>query len=272
VLATVRYATGWPARFHVVPPWYVNVEMDAGLRRYTIGGLDVTEDLLHLRYQSSIDDAHGHSPLEAIGARVIAAQVLVRYASTLAAGGGIPHSLLEVPDQPENAEQAAMLKAQWVAARASSIGEPAVLFGGIKWSPVQVNPKDMALIELEQHNESRIAVALGVPPYLVGLPSGGDSMTYANVNAIFDYHWRDGLRPKANAIAAGLSGWLLPRGTSIEFNQDKYVQPEPLQRAQTAQILAGIVDPATGDQAMTVQEIRAAERLDTASPREGAIS
>ena len=23
VLATARYATGWPARFHVVPPWYV---------------------------------------------------------------------------------------------------------------------------------------------------------------------------------------------------------------------------------------------------------
>src|SRR5262245_4143138 len=27
VLATARYATGWPARFHVVPPWAVNIEM-----------------------------------------------------------------------------------------------------------------------------------------------------------------------------------------------------------------------------------------------------
>ena len=34
-----------------------------------------------------------------------------------------------------------------------------------------MNPRDMALIELSQHNESRIAILLGVPPFLVGLPS-----------------------------------------------------------------------------------------------------
>ena len=30
VLATARYSTGWPARFHVVPPWWVAIEMDDG--------------------------------------------------------------------------------------------------------------------------------------------------------------------------------------------------------------------------------------------------
>ena len=34
VLATARYATGWPARFHVVPPWTVEVDMGDGRRRY----------------------------------------------------------------------------------------------------------------------------------------------------------------------------------------------------------------------------------------------
>jgi phage portal protein BeeE len=37
-----------------------------------------------------------------------------------------------------------------------------------------MNPKDMALLELLTWNDSRIAVMLGVPPFLVGLPSGGD--------------------------------------------------------------------------------------------------
>ena len=37
VLATSRYSTGWPARFHVVPPWTVNVEMRNGRRAYSIG-------------------------------------------------------------------------------------------------------------------------------------------------------------------------------------------------------------------------------------------
>jgi hypothetical protein len=109
---------------------------------------------------------------------------------------------------------------------------------------------------------------LGVPPHLVGLPSGGDSMTYANVSAIFDYHWRAGLRPKAQTVMSALSGFLLPRGTRVELNRDEYVQPGPYERAQTAQILNGIVDPATGQPALSVAEIRQAERLDETAPQD----
>ena len=54
---------------------------------------------------------------------------------------------------------------------------------------------------------------------------------------------------------AGLSEWLLPRGTTVEVNKDAYVQPDPLTRAQTSQILVGMG-------AMSVEEVREAERLD----------
>src|SRR4029077_6894602 len=150
--ASARYATGWPARFHVVPPWTVNVELDQGRRRYSIGSVDVSDDILHIRYQSSVSDAHGHSPLEAGAARLIAAEVLARYATQLAAGGGIPTSVLEHPEEL-TADQSALLQAQWLQARLSSIGEPAVLSGGVTWKPTQLNPKDMALLELSQFNE-----------------------------------------------------------------------------------------------------------------------
>jgi HK97 family phage portal protein len=265
VISTATYATGWPARFHVVPPWTVSIELEQGRRRYTIGSQDVTGEILHLRYQSSVDMAHGKGPLEAAGARVLAAQVLTQYATRLASGGGIPSSVLEHPEEL-SAVQAQQLKDQWVQARVSSIGEPAVLSGGVKWTPTQLNPRDMALHDLLTVNESRIAVMFGVPPFIVGLPSGGDSMTYSNVTSLFDYHWRAGLRPKAQSVMDALSGWLLPRGTKVELNRDEYIQPEPLERAQTYQILAGIVDPVTGQPVMTVPEIRAAERLDDTVP------
>ena len=265
VLATARYATGWPARFHVVPPWLVQVDITNGVRRYTVGNADVTNDLLHIRYQSNVSDAHGHGPLEAGWTRVVAANMLMRYATTLASSGGIPSSVLEHPDEL-SAEQATLLKAQWVDARMSSIGEPAVLSGGVKWTPTQLNPSEMALTDLSQQMESRIAILLGVPPHLVGLPSGGDPMTYANATSYFDYHWRAFLRPRAQTVMSALSGWLLPRGTRVEVNRDAYIQPEPYVRAQTAQIMAAIVDPVTGQQALTVQEIRDAERLDDSSP------
>jgi len=255
VLATARYATGWPARFHVVPPWYVNVEMDAGRRRYSIGQVDVSDDLLHLRYASSVDDAHGHGPLEAGGARMLAADLLARYGAGIVNNGGIPSSVLKHPDELTR-EQSDDLKTQWIEARTSNLGAPAVLSGGIEWEATQLNPKDMALVELSQLNDSRIAVLLGVPPFLVGLPSGGDSMTYSNVTALFDYHWRAGLRPKAVTVTAGLSQWLTPRGTSLALNADAYVQPEPLQRAQTAQIYL-----TTG--VLSVDEVRASEHFES---------
>lgn len=268
VIATAFYATGWPARFHVVPPWFVNVEMAGGSRRYSIGSTRLApNEILHLRYASTIDDARGHGPLEAGRTRVVAAELLARYASGIAQAGGIPSSVLRHPEEL-SPEQAAELKAQWVLARQSGLGEPAVLSGGVTWEATQLNPRDMALVDLQQFNESRVAVMLGVPPFLVGLPSGGDSMTYSNVSAIFDYHWRAGLRPKAHAVMAGLSEWLLPRGTQVEVNQDSYVQPEPLERAQIAQILNSIRDD-QGQPVLSVEQIQEAERLTNATPQSG---
>ena len=102
--------------------------------------------------------------------------------SNMASAGGIPNAVLVHP-QNLNATQAADLQSAWVEARMSNMGIPAVLSGGITFETLQFSPKDMALVELAQLNESRIAVLLGVPPFLVGLPSGGDSMTYSNVQS-----------------------------------------------------------------------------------------
>lgn len=263
LLATARYSTGWPARFHVVPPWTVNVELDRGRRRYRIGDVDVTDDILHIRYQGSVDSARGTGPLEAGGARLVAARVLTRYATTVAST--FPPSILKYGGElgPGKADE---LKAQWLQARSSGIGEPAVLEEPITWEPVATSPKDMALVELIGFNESRIANLLGVPPFLVGLPSGGDSMTYSNVTSLFDFHWRASLRPKAQAVMSAISGWALPRGTRVEVNRDAYVQPGPLERAQAYQILNAIVDPATGRPVLSVDEIQDKERLSNSTP------
>ena len=147
----------------------------------------------------------------------------------------------------------------WVAARKRADGAPAVLSGGVELNPLSLSPKDMALLDLRIFDEQRIASAFGVPPYLVGLPEPG-GMTYSNANMLFDFHWRATLRPIAQTFADAMSNWLLPRGTQIEFNPDRYVQPGPLERAQTAQIMAGIVD-GDGNPARSVNEIRVGERL-----------
>ena len=120
----------------------------------------------------------------------------------------------------------------------------------------------MALVEITQMNDSKIAVLLGVPPFLVGLPSRRRLADVFDDRPAVRLPLAVGLRPKATAVMAALSGWLLPRGTTVEVNKDSYIQPGPYERAQTAEIYNRIVDPATGQPVMSVSEIREAERLD----------
>jgi HK97 family phage portal protein len=269
VFITARYAAGNAARFHVLPPWTVNVEMDGGVRHYSVGKKKIDPaDICHIRYQGSVDDARGHGPLEAGRSIVASARGLAQYAATITAGGLVPSSILEAPEQM-SPDQAAVLRDDWVAQRSAFPGYPAVLSGGLKWTPTALNPKDMALLELAQFTNSQIAVLLGVPPPLMGLPTAGESLTYNTVLMALDQHWRTGLRPMASMVMNGLSGTVLPRGTSVEVNSDSYVQPPPLERAQTYEILNRIVDPVTGQPVLTVDQIRQAERFVNATPLTG---
>jgi hypothetical protein len=92
--------------------------------------------------------------------------------------------------------------------------------------------KEMALLELGQWTESRICVKLRVPPFLMGLPSGGDPMTYSNVTQLFDFHDRSGLRPIAKTVMTALSNWALPRGQCVELDSEEYTRPGMLERSQ----------------------------------------
>jgi HK97 family phage portal protein len=255
VLPNLRAADGWPSILRVVPPPLMTVEMAGGRRVYKIGTIDVTDDILHIRYKSTTDTARGIGPLESGRARLVQLSVLARYAAEIT-DGAIPKYVLET-EQLLTRQQASDLLEQWWASRMQNLGEkwkPAVLSGGVKANPLQLSPQEMALQEQTGYNEARIAVLLGVPPFLLGLPTN-ESMTYSNVSQVFDFHDRRYLKTAATRVMTALSGWALPRGQSVELNRDEYSRPALLERAQAYQILSGIPGVLSG------AEIRVMERL-----------
>jgi len=262
----IRMSTGsdsWPYSFRVLPPWLLNVEMDAGRRSYSIGQLDVTDDILHIRYKSTSDGARGVGPLESGGVRMVTAAVLARYASELAQGGGIPKYVLE-SDQELTKETSDQLKEQWWQSRMQDLStpwKPAVLSGGIKAHPLQLNPQEMALMELSQYAESRLSNMLGVPGFLMGLPSG-DPMTYSNASSLFDFHDRRKLKPDAVHVMSALSNWALPRGQAVELNRDEYTRPSLKERAESYEKLVAMG-------VLSREEIRIMERfVDAGTPEQ----
>lgn len=270
VLPMARRADGYPLRFRVVPPWLVSVELRNGGREYRLGNEDVTGEILHIRYKSTTADARGHGPLEAAGGRMITAGLLQRYVQTLAETGGTPLYWMTV-ERRLNESEAQDLLDRWIESRRARAGQPALVTGGSELHQANsMSARDMTLLEIAQFSESRIAVALGVPPFLAGLPSGGDSMTYSNVSQLFEFHDRSSLRPKAKSVMSALSGWALPAGQSAELNRDEYTRPSSLkERAEGYKVLHEIVD-ADGKSALGVEEVRTMERLTGAAEQSSA--
>jgi HK97 family phage portal protein len=235
IMEMSHFSDGYPMRFRVMPPWAFHVEFENGMRVYRIGGPsgpDVTEDILHIRYKSTTDNAHGVGPLEVAGGRMLTAGVLAKYIKEFAETGGVPLHTIET-EEPLTPEEAADLQQQYMASRVQNNSAPPVFDNGGKLVDHKaVSPKDAAMLELGQFTESRIAVLLGVPPFLVGLPSGGDSMTYSNVSTLFDFHDRQKLRSLAVKVMSALSYWALPLGQRVEINRDEYSRPPFDQRAK----------------------------------------
>lgn len=253
IVCTSRYNDGFPRTFMMMDPAYVSVDLVEGVRRYSIGSEDATEDILHIRYMSWPSDCRGHGPLEIAGERVLAAKTFMRFATELAQNGGVPWAVLKSKYRLGSA-QANALKAQWIASARNRMGAPAVIDSEMDLQVLQVPPKDMGLSDLQKFSEARIATLLGVPAYLVSLPSGADAMTYSNVVSLFDYHWRATLRPLSRFITRAISGWVLASGTELELDPTSYIQPGPIERANYYQTMVGMG-------AMTIEEVRLMERL-----------
>jgi HK97 family phage portal protein len=254
IVCTSRFAdSGYPRTFMMLDPWMVNAEILDGVRHYTINGHDADAEILHIRYSSWPGDARGHGPLEVAGERTAAARALMLYASNLASSGGVPWGILTSKMRMSKAESE-KLKRQWIEASRSRLGAPAILDADLNLQITQTTPRDMTLTDLQKFAEARLAVLLGVPPSMLGLPSGSDSLTYTNTNSIFDYWWRITLKPHGGYILKAISEWALPGHVDLLLNADSYTQPSALERAQYYQIMAALG-------AIGVSEIRAAEGL-----------
>lgn len=236
-------------------PSWVNVDILGQIRTIRLNGEDITADTLHIRYDSWPGDARGHGPLESSATNLFGVEAMERYASDLTVRGGIPWAVLTAEGRTLTAAQSADARGQFVAARMSSNGAPAVLSGGFKLDTLTFSPKDMALLELRSYEETRLANLLDAPAAILDLPSG-NTMTYSNVQDARDMHWQIGLRVRAGELMEAISQWAFPPNESIELNADEYTRPPLAERITYYERMEALG-------AMTVDQIRAAERLDT---------
>ena len=84
-------------------------------------------------------------------------------------------------------------------------GRPILLEGGLDWREMSMSPKDMDFIESKHSSARDIALALGMPPQLLGIP--GDN-TYSNLQEARMAFWEQTIIPMVEKVVENLNNWL----------------------------------------------------------------
>lgn len=262
IVPTARYADGTVARWVVLNPDMVTVTSVKGLPVYTLEGYGEIprEQILHIRYQVWPGEVRGIGPLEAVARNLISADALERWGTELAIGNGIPTAVLSSAVKL-NKRQADELKWSWAEAAMSRGTLPAVLSGGLTYTPLNLKPSDVGLLDLRTFDEARIASVFGVPLWFVGLSVKDSSLTYNTTESAFDYLWRATLRAISRNIMQALSGFCLPRGVVARHDAESFIAPSFVERMKGYE--TGI-----GCKVLKVNEARAWENLEPLSAAE----
>ena len=216
-----------PDRMKVIPGpdgWPEAFEYTAGGRAVRFAGEVVpgVRPILHVKLFHPTNDHYGLSPIEAAATAIDIHNTASRWNKALLDNSARPSGALVYTSRDGNltVEQYDRLKAELEQGfqGAAHAGRPLLLEGGLDWKSMSLTPKDMDFIEAKHVAAREIALALGVPPMLLGIP--GDN-TYSNYQEATRTFWRQTVLPLVNRTAKALSQWLSPAyGGPLTFRPD----------------------------------------------------
>lgn len=181
--------------------------------------------LWHGKMFNPLCDWYGMSPLQASGKSIDQLNLSLDWNVSLLQNSASPSGVLTSEGNLTD-EQISRLKEQMAVKYQSSInaGRPMVLEGGLSWSQMSLNPKDMQW-DLGVKNATKfIAMSLGVDTSLLGDASNS---TYSNYQDAEKSFYTSTVLPQMDRLRDDfLNGWLLPLfpGTEnmfFEYDRDE---------------------------------------------------
>jgi len=216
-----------PDRMKVIPGpdgWPEAFEYSAGGRSIRFAGEVVSgvRPILHLKLFNPVNDHYGFSPIEAAATAIDIHNTAARWNKALLDNSARPSGALVYTSRDGNltSEQYERLKSELEQGfqGAAHAGRPLLLEGGLDWKSMSLTPKDMDFIEAKHAAAREIALALGVPPMLLGIPGDNTYSNYQEANRSF---WRQTVLPLVNRTAKALSQWLSPAyDATLELRPD----------------------------------------------------
>ncbi|MFG1305312.1 phage portal protein [Xanthobacter autotrophicus] len=196
---------GWPEAYdYTLGARTVRIPQDT-----LVEGEDVPA-ILHLTAFNPLDDHYGFAPLEAAAQALDLHNAASAWNKALIDNAARPSGALVYSGSGAlSDEQFERLKGELEASFQGAVnaGRPLLLEGGLDWRPLSLSPKDMDFEAARNSAAREIALAIGVPPLLLGIPGDNTYANYAEANRAL---WRQSVVPLVRRVCDALSLWLGP--------------------------------------------------------------
>jgi HK97 family phage portal protein len=169
-------------------------------------------DMIHIKYPNPLDQYFGQAPLRPASKATTLDNAATDFVDSLLRNDGVPRTV--VTTQQEIDQQVAdKLRALW--RQAVRRNEPAFLQQGMEIHTLGLNLRDLEFPDLRTISESRICMALGVPPILVGAKVGLDRSTFSNYGEARVSFWEETIMPLQRRFLEPVRTSLLPEFSGV---------------------------------------------------------
>lgn len=230
--------TNPPRELYTLRPDRMSIDLNqvsATIRGYTykVGSGEKTwkleDDLIrHIKSFHPTNDWYGLSPIEPAAYDIDIHNTTLQWNKALLDNGAKPSGALvyapkrDVDPSTLGEEQYVRLKQEVEEKFAGKVnaGKPMLLDGGLMWVPFSFSPAEMDYENSKNSTARDIAMAMGVPAQLLGIP--GDN-TYNNMAEARLALWEQTVLPWLGLLISELNAWLAPQFGDfvIELDEDQ---------------------------------------------------
>lgn len=238
-------STGWPASLIPLDVTQVSVARDdRGRLVYDYSDTGATlgsADVLHVALDRRSGELVGRGLIPTMGAALAAVAAAEEYAGRYFDESAIPTGVI-TDNRPDLTQtQADELKAAWLRTVGARRRTPIVLPSSTTFTPLVTDADKAQLVEARQWNAQLAAMALGIPPFLLGVAT--DPHTYTNSENEMGRLVNTTIMRIVRPLEQIISLQLLPRGNDARFDTKELLRPEMAARAKIGSTLyaAGII-------------------------------
>lgn len=187
-------------------------EVNNSAQEFMVHPITGHSQILHLKNFNPLSDWYGLSSIEAAAYSIDQHNQAGQWNQALLQNGARPSGAFIMRN--EGSENKSLTDQQYYQLRNTieevfsgpqSAGKPMILEGGLDWKELSLSPRDMDFISSKHSSARDIALALGMPPQLLGIP--GDN-TYSNLAEARLAFWEQTIIPLVDNVISNLSEWL----------------------------------------------------------------